>query len=232
MQLECANSFTDSAVASYSTRRMTRMRFAVTVVSPPGYLHSAAFHEVAESIHYGLRSLGRDCVMTRAGQLPGRRHIVLGSNLLPHYGLLLAPDAILYNLEQVEAGSTWITPDLLTLFRRHVVWDYSEQNARALAALGVHISRIVPVGYVPELTRIAPAKTQDIDVLFFGSIVPRRRQVLERMRDAGVNVVAVFGLYGSERDALIARSKRLLNVHAYEAGVLEMVLISYLLANG
>src|SRR3989344_4886862 len=101
------------------------MKFAVTVVSPPGYIHSAAFNEAAETIHYGLRSLGHDSVLTTEGMLPGRRHIVLGSNLLPRYQLPFAHDAILYNLEQVEVGSPWFRHELIDIFRRHVLWDYS-----------------------------------------------------------------------------------------------------------
>ncbi|MEI8196513.1 MAG: hypothetical protein WCI73_11440, partial [Phycisphaerae bacterium] len=108
------------------------MQFAVTIVSPPGYLHAAAFTEVAESLHYALRSLGHDSVITTAGQLAGRRQIVLGSNLLPDYPLALAPDAILYNLEQISVGSPWFRRAMLTLFRRHVLWDYSPQNAALL----------------------------------------------------------------------------------------------------
>ena len=51
------------------------------------------------------------------------------------------------------------------------------------------------------------------------------------MRAAGLRVEAVFGVYGAARDALIARAKVVLNVHFYEAKVLEMVRVSYLLAN-
>jgi hypothetical protein len=127
-------------------------RYAVTVVSPPGYMPAAAFAEIAQSIHYGLRELGHDSVITTDGQLAGRRHIVLGSNLLPHYALPLARDAILYNLEQVDAASNWITPPLLELFQKHTVWDYSAQNAAALSALGVAVARVVPIGYVRELS--------------------------------------------------------------------------------
>ncbi|SAK51309.1 glycosyltransferase family protein [Caballeronia ptereochthonis] len=209
------------------------MKFAVTVVSPPGYAHSAAFHEVAETLHYALLSLGHDSVMTREGRLDGRRHIVLGSNLLPHYGLMLAPDAILYNLEQVHAGSSsWITPELLALLRSHIVWDYSVANARAFAALGVRVERVVPIGYVPELTRIRFAEPRDIDVLFIGSLCPRRAHVIDRMRAAGIDVIAAFGLYGRPRDRLIARARLVLNVHSRADGVLEIVRLSYLLANG
>ena len=91
------------------------MKFAVTVVAPPGYPHAAAFLELAETMHAALTALGHDSVLTTEGQLPGRRHIVLGANLLPGYPLPLAPDAILYNLEQVQMGSSWFRPELLDL---------------------------------------------------------------------------------------------------------------------
>jgi hypothetical protein len=207
------------------------LKFAVTVVSPPGYVHSAAFQEVAETLHHALRSLGHDSVITTEGALPGRRHIVLGSNLQVRYGMPLAADSILYNLEQVQPGSPWFQPELIDLFKRYTIWDYSARNAAALDTLGVKVDRVVPIGYVKELTRIQRAGEPDIDVLFFGSINPRRRAILERMQADRLRVHAVFGMYGKERDALIARAKVVLNVHFYEAKVLEMVRLSYLLAN-
>ena len=207
------------------------MKFAVTVVAPPGYPHSAAFLEVAETLHSALTALGHDSLVTTEGHLPGRQHIVLGANLLPGYALPLASDAILYNLEQVQPGSSWFRPELLDLFRRYALWDYSRRNIDALAKLDVEVSRHVPIGYVPELTRIEHASGPDLDLLFFGSLNPRRLAVIDRLRAAGLRVEAVFGVYGRMRDALIARAKVVLNVHFYEAKVLEMVRISYLLAN-
>jgi hypothetical protein len=207
------------------------MKFAVTLISPAGYLHSAALAEVAETIHHGLRSLGHDSVLTADASIPGRQHIVLGSNLLPRYPQPLADDAILYNLEQVELGSNWFRPKLIELFRSHLLWDYSAQNATALGTLGIRVARVLPIGYVGELTRITLVPEPDIDVLFFGSINPRRQEIIDRMRAAGLRVHAAFGVYGDARDALIARASLVLNLHYYEAKVLEMVRISYLLAN-
>jgi hypothetical protein len=204
---------------------------AVTVVSPPGYPHSAAFTEVALTLHHGLKSLGHDSVLTTSGKLPGRQHIVLGSNLLPDYPLPLADDAVLYNLEQVDAHSSWFSPGLMAVFRRHRIWDYSAPNVAALAALGQKVDALLPVGYVPELTGIQRGAPPDIDVLFFGSMNDRRKTVLLAMQAAGLQVVVGFGAYGAERDALIARAKVVVNIHYYQAKVLEMVRISYLLAN-
>jgi hypothetical protein len=208
------------------------VRFAVTVVSPPGYLHAAAFHEVAETIYHGLRCLGHYPVLTST-IVPARRHIVLGSNLLADHPLPLPADSILYNLEQVDPGWATLRPQLLELLRRYEVWDYSARNAAALGTLGVRVSRIVPIGYAKELTRIVRAQGQepDIDVLFFGSVNPRRQAVLERMRALGLRVRELFGVYGKARDDFIARSKLVVNIHYYGAKVLEMVRLSYLLAN-
>jgi len=207
------------------------VKFAVTLVAPPGYPHSAAFLEVAETLHRALTALGHDSLLTTEGRLTGRQHIVLGSNLLPHVPLPLADDAILYNLEQVQVGSPWFRPELVDLFRRYTLWDYSRRNVEALEPLGVKVARVVPIGYVPELTRIQHAADPDLDVLFFGALNPRRIAVIEGLRAAGLRAAAVFGVYGPERDALIARSRVVLNVHFYEAKVLEMVRLSYLLAN-
>ncbi len=89
----------------------------------------------------------------------------------------------------------------------------------------------VPVGYVPALTRIPPAPMPDIDVLFIGSLVARRIQILQALERQGARVVAVYGRYGRERDDLIARAKIVLNIHFHPAKVFEIVRVSYLLAN-
>jgi len=123
--------------------------------------------------------------------------------------------------------------ELFDLFRRYPVWDYSEENIEQLARLGITNIRHVPIGYVPELTRI-PKAEEDIDVLFFGSMNERRERVIQALRDHEVRVEAVTEeepKYGAERDRLIARSKIVLNVHYYEAKVFEIVRVSYLLAN-
>jgi hypothetical protein len=45
-------------------------------------------------------------------------------------------------------------------------------------------------------------------------------------------VEQVFGLYGADRDALVARSKIVLNLHFYDSKIFEVVRVSYLLTNG
>jgi hypothetical protein len=136
----------------------------------------------------------------------------------------------LYNLEQVYDESPWMTPALLTLFRRRPVWDYSQANIERLAARQVPRLTHVPIRYVPELTRILPAP-EDIDVLFYGIYTTRRHAVLNALRGRGFRVGWLLNRYGADRDALIARSKIVINMHQHDAQVFEIVRVSYLLAN-
>src|SRR5439155_882319 len=78
---------------------------------------------------------------------------------------------------------------------------------------------------------VIPRAAQDIDVLFYGSLNERRAAVLRELA-RHANVRARFGIYGAERDQLIARAKVVLNLHFYEAQLMEQVRIAYLLNNG
>jgi SAM-dependent methyltransferase len=128
-------------------------RYSILVVRPPGYVHSEAFREVADSLELALRALGQDVCRSDL-PVPGRRPIVLGSNLLAHHPIELPAESILYNLEQIDGASAWLTRPMLDLFRRHQVWDCSPVNAARYRELGLPPPKVVPIGYVPELSRI------------------------------------------------------------------------------
>ena len=119
----------------------------------------------------------------------------------------------------------------LSLLRRFAVLDYSAANTQALHDAGIAHAKHLPIGYVPRLTRIAPALEPDIDVLFYGSLNARRTAILDALKARGLNVVHLFGTYGAARDAMIARAKIVLNMHFYDAAIFEIVRVSYLLAN-
>ena len=208
------------------------MKFAVLTVEPPQYIHSQAFSEVAETIHYGLLTLGHESVLTQE-VLPECRHIVLGTNLLPAVSIDLPEDTILYNFEQVSPDCPWITEPVIALFQRFTLWDYSLRNCEQLQQMGCRHVKHVPLGYVPQLSRFEslPETDQTIDVLFYGSLNEKRTTVLEALRHKGLSVVELFGKYGAERDYAIARAKIILNVHSYKAQIFEITRVSYLLAN-
>jgi hypothetical protein len=205
--------------------------YTIWVVSPAGYSHSQAFDEVAIALRAAFRTLGYAASIVRNPDELAGTAIVLGANLLAKRPALIPDSArlILFNLEQISPNSPWIDHGYLRLLQRYRVWDYSTRNITALAGLGI-VAVHCGIGYVPELTRIRPV-VEDIDVLFVGSLNARRQAVLRELSARGARAVVRFNVYGEARDALIGRSKLVLNVHYFESKVLEIVRVSYLLAN-
>lgn len=207
------------------------MLHQVVLIQPPGNPHAAALMEVGETLAYGFRTLGLQSALTVNQFSPDGLNIVLGAHLLTGRNAELLPDNVaLYNLEQIEPALFERFPDLKTLYSRHEVWDYSRRNIEQLRGLNARLHHL-PIGTCSEMTRIPAAPEQDIDVLFYGSVNDRRRELLRAIAAAGLNLKAVFGVYGPQRDALIARSKVVLNLHKHTAQVFEVVRVSYLLSN-
>lgn len=207
------------------------MLYQVVLIQPPGHPHTAALMEVGETLAYGFRAIGLRSALTVNQFSPDGLNIVLGAHLLTGRNVDLLPDNVaLYNLEQIEPALFERFPDLKTLYSRHEVWDYSLRNIERLRPLNARLHHL-PIGTCPEMTRIPPAPQQDIDVLFYGSVNDRRRELLRAVAASGLNLKAVFGVYGAQRDALIARAKVVLNLHQHAAHVFEVVRVSYLLSN-
>jgi hypothetical protein len=205
--------------------------FLISIVQPQGYAHKEAFREIAETLQYGLRGMGHTARILENSVDSTATNIILGAHrLTENEAKAIPPGSILYNLEQL--GSAPLNDFYCALAGRYQVWDYSPLNiARWKERRCVLPPLLVEIGYVPELRRIPQDATRDIDVLFYGSVNEYRLQILRQLQDAGVRVHTVFGVYGKQRDALIARSKIVLNLHFYESNLFEAVRVSYLLAN-
>ena len=141
---------------------------------------------------------------------------------------------IVFQLEVLnsEQGHASNYPAYIELLRgAEQIWDYSPQNVQYLAQLGLTKVRYIPLGYSRRLDRISDVGKHDIDVLFYGSASPRRSQIMEALSNRGFRTKSLFGKYGPERDAYIARAKLVLNIHCFETTQLEQVRLSYLLNN-
>lgn len=205
-------------------------RFCIWVVTPPNYIHSQCFEPQARALKEAFAALGYDApIVTDPAQIQGTA-ITLGANLLPQYMPTPPDDLIIFNLEQVQENSQWFNPGYIALLKRYPVWDYSELNIAGLkSSYGVDAT-YCGIGYMPSLTCI-PSTAEDIDVLFVGSVSPRRMKVLEAIAKTGLKVSALYNSYGAQRDAVIARAKIIINIHFYEAQVFEITRVSYMLAN-
>jgi len=204
----------------------------ISVIRPSGYVHSSAFAELAETLMYGLKRLGYSASVHENYVSTDYPSIILGWNLLPPNILSELPhNVILYNLEQLHDTSPWLTEESMEIIRNHIIWDYSLSNVKYLTSRGISSVFHVPVGYVPEMTRIRTSADPRIDVLFYGSLNERRKRIIHALQNKGLKVRAAFGVYGKDRDSLIADSKVILNVHFYPTNIFEIVRASYLLSN-
>ncbi len=207
-------------------------RFHLTIIRPRGYLHSDCFKEVAETLCHALKAMGH-AVSERENWIDRNATTILfGAHLLTRpLAMALPSSVVVYNLEQL--GGSRIPDWYMDLAARVQIWDYTPLNLAMWRQVPCLIPpRLVEVGYVPELSRIVSALEQDIDVLFYGAVTARRKRVLDALTAQGVRVHVGFGVYGRERDTLIARSKLVLNLHAEGSRMFEIVRVSYLLANG
>ena len=206
--------------------------YNICTIVPAGYAHYRAFDELVELIFHGLTELGIVVTTSTNSCAAGARNIVLGCHLLElERSMSLPPDSIIFNTEQLGAISAQWQQRLVERSRQLETWDYSLRNVAHLKTLGVEEVRYFRVGHHPKLARIIKPASQPIDVLFYGSVTERRQRVLEDLGATGLNVKSVFGVYGKERDELIAQAKVVLNCHAYESKIHEIVRSFYLMTN-
>lgn len=201
----------------------------IVLIQPPGYSHSMALYEVGLLLYHSLQSLGMpaDFQVNRFGDT---MNIILGYHLLNDPGVMATNPCIIYQLEQLSDREGWFNDARLEILRKvRAVWDYSADNVRFLRERGIENVKLLPLGFHEKMQTIAETEP-DIDVLFYGSLNPRRNAVLLELRKH-CKMEFLFNVYSRERDLVIGRSKILLNLHFYEAQIMEQVRVTYWLNN-
>lgn len=209
------------------------MDYNICIVRPAGYPHSGAFTELAEVIAYGLEDLGHTVRFNENDMMADARNILIGCHLAdPHAVDHVPDDTIIVNTEQIHVDEQSWNENIYRWASRYETWDYSERNLAKLRQLGVGHARHLKLGFHPKLRRIPNDVEQDIDVLFYGTIGPRRTVVLDALQACGLTVGVITSAYGETRDAYIARAKVVLNLHHYASHIFEIVRVFYLMTNG
>lgn len=208
------------------------MKYQIVNLRPENYVFGASWDEAIESLFHAMQALDLDVEVNTNQFARDATPIVFGAHhLKPGEHAHLPAGTIIYNFEQTLPGYQGHHPPYLDLLGKCHVWDFSRRNAAQLHRTGVapH-ARHLSIGYVPPWSRIVPG-TQDIDVLFFGNLSARRRQVLGELSSRGMRVFALTSVFGAERDAWIARARLVINLRMEEGGAFESLRVHYLMAN-
>lgn len=213
------------------------MQFHICHVFPEGRVYHGlnGYAEIIETLRWGLEALGHGASYGRNQTRAKATNIIFGAQML-HVDQLdeIPAGSIIYNLEQMARVPVQdIRRVMHALAKRFQIWDYCDANLPTWEAIGtLHQPCWVGIGWAPVLSRIPKASPQDIDVLLYGTPSAERNRLFEAVALAGLRCAFVSGIYGAERDALIARSKVILNGSIYTVSrIFEIARVSYLLAN-
>ena len=217
-------------------------KFRVCIVAdvdvPQFFIHHQVFQEVGLGLWYSFLSLGIDCDMKVNELAADRVNILLGYHnlsLAPNLGGFRSYRYIPYQLEQLSGcedyfGDRHVLGEIFA--GSHAIWDFSMANVEFLKRMG-YAAKHLPIGYHPRLQTISQNGAKDIDVFFAGCNTQRRAEFFGQMGSTTrLRVLHVFGVYGKQRDDLLARSRVVLNIHRYPRGLLEATRIAYALNNG
>lgn len=194
------------------------MKFHICTIEPQGYQWAYMLDDGCRLFCYALESLGHSCSMGLNQLEPDRINIIFCGHLL------VARE----NVQAIAQGCRYIaiqheilapgginqhgTPEhfeqvYLPFLRNAVaVWEGIPRNLPPLRNLGLQPA-FFRGGHHPWMNEIHPRREQDIDFLFYGSITPYRRQMLERLAERGHRIVAVFDARPAYRNDLISRAK-------------------------
>ncbi|MFL2459225.1 MAG: hypothetical protein ACJ0HJ_03625 [Candidatus Pseudothioglobus sp.] len=205
------------------------MDYNICIVKPKNYPHSDAFWELAELLTYSLRDLNNDVILSVNEIIDDRQNIIFGAHLLDNADL--PSSTIIFNTEQLFNGSENWVERIIFLGKKYLILDYSEINIEFLKDKGCVKVFKFEIGFHEKLNRIPKNTKKDIDILFYGTLKERRKKILIKLVEAGLNVKHLFGVYGAQRDEYISRAKIVLNCHHFNAKIFEIVRVHYLVNN-
>ena len=207
----------------------------ICIIKPNNYIHSLAYLEVAELLHYSILDLKKKSKITYnfIDINSEVTNIIFGAHLLNDEMINSLPgNTIIFNTEQIESiNEVWKKRILLLAKKEIIFWDYSEYNLKFLLNKLDIKGKLFEIGFQKNLQRIETKENKEVDVLFYGSMNNRREKIINNLLKKNVKVKCLFGVYGKERDDWIATSKLVLNLHFYDSKIFEIVRVFYLLIN-
>jgi hypothetical protein len=180
-------------------------------------VNPGVFIEFANSVRYALESFGipteiyEDENAADYGREYRLTFVIKALRKFPLEGRIRGTK-ILLQTEELWNRREWDRYDLSSAYHR--VLEMYDENVKI--TYGTENVVYCPVGYSPVWESNLPDVEEDIDVLFHGSITPRRREFEAAIMKMGLRVMFTDQAYGVERDKLIKRSKIDINIKAHD----------------
>ena len=208
------------------------------IVQPVGDVSPLGFLDQARFFRYNFRRLGAEVTIGKNRLRHDAVNYIFGAHLGFDAALRERHTCVFVNLEQLGAGGKPVATAYLELLATSAVVDYEASNVAAYSAQPAQPGRPVPIvsfAHAPYLAQPAglALERRPIDILFFGAVNERRRQMIAQIEAAGRTVAVPRGLiFGPERDGLIAQAKVVFNCHFYETARFEQARVFHCLSMG
>ena len=209
-----------------------------------GYDHkvSKCLDEALDLIYFSLQDLGHEVERVMKPSLSPTSepdlYIINGWIFNMDWQKLPKHKTIIIQLENLITGtlSEKFNPDIFEGFH---VWDYSITNKKIFRDTKLGSFNEIIWGYHSCLDFFEPSKSPNTEILFYGSLTPRRQTILSKI-DGFHEVTCAFNQWGGKMDRLIEDSKCVANIGAYhpinnetsEGRILETLRLAYCINNG
>jgi len=199
------------------------MKLHIAVMDPPGYEFTHFLFDIVRLLCHGLEALGHSCTLGENHLDSGRINLIVGAHNMQDPKTVaqiqaLAPRYVVVQTEILIHGAVNLTADqrqmrdvyLRLLQGATAVWEFQDINLPFLAHHGMEPD-LLRLGYHPALEDVVEKRERDIDLLFFGSITPSRKRLLQALQQEGLRLHVAFDPVSLYRNDLIARSRVVLN---------------------
>jgi tetratricopeptide (TPR) repeat protein len=195
------------------------MRFSICLIEPEGYKFSHFLYDLCKYFCFTIEANGHECCMVKNRFYSDRINVILGAHNLTDPAIVeqlkRAGKYVIVQSEVLREGGIVGWPDqksfttvyLPILRQACAVWDGIESNQIQLQKLGIAAERVPRFGYLPAMEEIVHKKNKDIDFLYYGSLTPHRKKLIDELKALGGNVVSIFDEAAIFRNDYIARTR-------------------------
>lgn len=193
----------------------------------------SVFDDTVHSVEYLLKLAGFQTYVSCNVVDPSAFNIIWGAHAhfsppLDQIREIAKPEySVIFNMEQIEIGNSFVTLDYLSFLSEYRVLDYNFKNILAMKEFypllnGAEFPVLPSPHMASDFSLLDTSETDRSDIVFWGASSDRRLDALRAINARGNNVRFISNSYGKYLSQEIYSSKMCLNVHALKTGIFEI----------